>query len=251
MAPQCYASLAREIVNCPEPSTLAELHALPWRNKQGPQPDELSPARHRLRQSIAAVDRARRDTEATAAQLNRLTDVIAEHDRLQAQLRELYQRDQAARGEWIAGGRVGRDSGDAEDTRVVNNQIVAMGEELAAAQAVLAAKEELHRAAVARLQAASGERAAAVAEVAVEICEALARQLTEKINISLAIEAQIRSVSASLVARGNAGDNAAGHAAEKITTIIASAKRAAGAKHDLESGQKLLEALAGDPTARL
>jgi hypothetical protein len=32
--------------------------------------------------------------------------VVAEHDRLQAQLCELYQRDQAARGEWIAGGRI-------------------------------------------------------------------------------------------------------------------------------------------------
>ena len=243
MAPQCYASLAREIVNCPEPSTLAELHALPWRNKQGPQPDELSPARHRLRQSIAAVDRARRDTEAAAAQLNRLTDVIAEHDRLQAQLRELYQRDQAARGEWIAGGRVGRDPGDAEDTRAVNDQIIAMGEELAAAQAVLAAKEELHRAAVARLQAASGERAAAVAEVAVEISAGLADELTASLNAVLAVEAKIRSILEALTGTGPG--------AEKIVTILHRARNQAGVPRDLETGRRLLETLAENPEANL
>ena len=95
---------------------------LPWRNKAAPQPDELTPARHRLRQTIAAVDRARRDTEAAAEQLHRLTDVIGEHDRLQAQLHELMSRDQAARGEWIAGGRVGPDPGDAADTRSLNGR---------------------------------------------------------------------------------------------------------------------------------
>jgi hypothetical protein len=221
---------------------LAELHALPW-HKQGPQPDELSPARHRLRQSIAAVDRARRDSEAAAAQLNRLTDVIAEHDRLQAQLRELYQRDQAARGEWIAGGRVGRDPGDAEDTRVINDRIVGMGEELAAAKAVLAAKEELHRAAVARLQAASGERAAAVAEVAVEISAGLAGELTASLNTALAVEAKIRSILEVLTGTGPG--------AEKIAAILHRARNQAGVPHDLETGRRLLEALAENPEAKL
>jgi len=93
---------------------VADLHTLPclpWRTKAAPQPDELTPGRHRLRQTIALVDRARRDTEAAAEQLHRLTDVIGEDDRLQARLLELMSRDQAARGEWIAAGRIGREPG--------------------------------------------------------------------------------------------------------------------------------------------
>jgi hypothetical protein len=54
---------------------LATLHTLPIAARDAG-PDPLTPARHRLRQTIAAVDRARRDTEAAAEQLHRLTDVI-------------------------------------------------------------------------------------------------------------------------------------------------------------------------------
>ena len=84
---------------------MATFHTLPLAARDAA-PDPLTPARHRLRQAIAPVDRARRETEPAAEQIHRLTAVVAEHDRLQAQLRELYTRDQAARGEWIAGGRI-------------------------------------------------------------------------------------------------------------------------------------------------
>jgi hypothetical protein len=115
---------------------MAELHPLPlpWRTKEAPQPDALTPARHRLRQTIAAVDRARRETEAAAEQLHRLIDVFGQHDRLQAQLHELVSWDQAARGKWIAGGHIGRDPGDAADTRAHNDRIIAMQDEFAAAR---------------------------------------------------------------------------------------------------------------------
>jgi hypothetical protein len=103
---------------------LATFHSLPV--AQEAPPDPLTPARHRLRQTIAAVDHARREAEAAAEQVRRLTDVIGEHDRLQAQLREFYERDQAVRGEWIAGGRNGPDPGTAADTARLNDRIVAM-----------------------------------------------------------------------------------------------------------------------------
>jgi hypothetical protein len=86
---------------------MATLHSLPVAREAAP--DLLTPARHRLRQTIAAVDRVSRETEAAAEQVHRLTDVVAAHDRLQAKLGELYDRDQAATGQWIAGGRIGLD----------------------------------------------------------------------------------------------------------------------------------------------
>jgi hypothetical protein len=100
------------------------------------------------------VDHSRREAEAAAEQVCRLTDVIGEHDRLQAQLRQLYERDQAVRSEWIAGGRNGPDPGAAADTARLNDRIVAMHDELAAAKGTLPAKEAVHRAMISRVQAA-------------------------------------------------------------------------------------------------
>jgi hypothetical protein len=79
---------------------VATFHSLPRVVRDDAPPDPvLTSARHRLRQAIAAVNHARRETETAAERVGRLTDVIGEHDRLQVQLRELYARDQATRRE--------------------------------------------------------------------------------------------------------------------------------------------------------
>jgi hypothetical protein len=52
--------------------------------------------------------------------------IITEVARLRAELAELYQRDQRLTGEWIAGGRIGPDPGDAKDTATLNSRIVAI-----------------------------------------------------------------------------------------------------------------------------
>ena len=233
---------------------MADLHTLPclpWRTKAAPQPDELTPGRHRLRQTIALVDRARRDTEAAAEQLHRLTDVIGEDDRLQARLLELMSRDQAARGEWIAGGRIGRDPGDAADTRALNNKILAMGDEVAAAKATLPAKEQVHRDAVSRLVAAQAERGAAIAVVAVELCAELASELTTLLNTALTVEATIRSVLDAISESASRGEPGMGGAAERVTSIIRRAREEAGVPRDDKSGRRLLDALCNDPGAKL
>jgi hypothetical protein len=49
----------------------------------------LNPARLHLAEAIAALDRARGAVELATAPVQRLTDVIAEGDRLTTQLREL------------------------------------------------------------------------------------------------------------------------------------------------------------------
>ena len=228
---------------------MATFHTLPLAARDAA-PDSLTPARHRLRQTIAAVDRTRRDTEAAAEQLHRLTDVVSAHDQLHAQLHELMSRDQAARGEWIAGGRIGRDPGDAADTRALNNKILGMQDELAAAKATLPAKEKIHRDAVSRLQATQAERGAAIAEVAVELCADLASELTGHLNTALTVEAEIRSVLAAISERTSRGEGM-GTTAERIAAIIRKARGEAGVPRDDESGRRLLDSLCNDPGAKL
>jgi hypothetical protein len=220
------------------------------RTETAPEPVELTPTRHSLRQAIARCDRARREAEAAATVVGRLNAIVDEHTRLQAELHELYVRDERARGEWIAAGRVGLDPGDPADTKLLCNNITGMTDELAAARRVLPAKEGLHRDAILKLQAAQTERAAAVAAVAIEVCEAEGTELTAAVNRVLAIEARLLSLRNALNAKGNAGDADAGHAAQKITAMITAAKRAGGAPHDAESGLQLLAVLCEDPGAK-
>jgi hypothetical protein len=231
----------------------AQLHSLAVKRAQNaPELVELSPARHRLRQCIAAVDHARREAERAAEPVNRLSEVIGEHERLQRQLNELYLRDEAATGEWVAGGRVGLDPGEkAADTRATNDRIIGMRAEVQGARRVIADKEKAHRSAVEQLQAAQRERDGAVYATAVECAGDLAGELTGALNRALAIEAKIRSVRDALVVRSDAGDTAAAGAASRLIAVILAARQAAGVPGDNVSGRVLLEALAMDPGATL
>jgi hypothetical protein len=47
-----------------------------------------NPARQRLAEAIAALDRAHAEVEIAAEPVRRLSDVIPEYDRLEAQVRE-------------------------------------------------------------------------------------------------------------------------------------------------------------------
>ncbi len=231
----------------------AQLHSLAvTRAQNAPELVELSPARHRLRQCIAAVDRARREAESAGKPVHRLSEVIGEHERLQRQLNELYLRDEAATGEWIAGGRVGLDPGEnAADTRATNDRIIGMRAEVAAAKRVLPEKEQLHRSAIGRLQAAQHDRNSAVYDTATEYGEDLAGEFTAALNQALRVEAKIRSLRDALAARGNYGDTAAAGAASRLITVIQAARQAAGVPEDNASGPALLEALAIEPGATL
>jgi hypothetical protein len=102
---------------------VAEFHPVPRVLRDAP-PDPLpNPARQRLAETIAALDRARGAVELAAEPVRRLTDVIAEHDRLAAQVRERIDRDQTATGAWIAGGRVGADPGDQRLCSVEHSEV--------------------------------------------------------------------------------------------------------------------------------
>ena len=228
-----------------------KLHLLAVERAQNtPEPVELSPIRDRLRQCIAGVDRAQREAESAGNPVHRLSEVIGEHERLQRQLNELYLRDEAATGEWIAGGRVGLDPGEnAADTRATNDRIIGMRAEVLGASRVLADKEKAHRSAIDQLQAAQRERDGAVYDTAIECAEDLAGKFTAALNQALRIESKIRSLRDVLAASGNAGDTAAAGAASRLITVIQRARQAAGVPGDNASGPALLEALATDPRA--
>jgi hypothetical protein len=209
----------------------------------------LDPARVRLAEAIAALDRARGEVELAAEPVRRLSDVIAEYDRLEAQLRELDDRNASAIGGWIAAGRDGP-APDDTDAKSLTARMVALRPELAAAKRTLPDKEQLHVAAVARLGVAAADRDATLSEVAVLAANDVAGELTEALNQALTIEARLLSLHNALLERARTNPNA-GHAAEKLSVMIRSAKRAAGVKHNAESGRRLLAALADDPGAKL
>ena len=232
---------------------MATLHPLPLRlQADAVTPDPIpNQARVRLAEAITALDRARGAVELAAQPVHRLTEVIAEGTALDAQLVGLVDRDQQAIGEWIAGGRIGFEPGDAADTRALRARIEVMRPEYAAAQRALPEKEALHRLAIERLGEAAAARVAAVDEVAVVVANQVAAELTKAINEALTIEARLISLHNALLERArDSTNNSAGHAAERIAAIIRAAKRSAAVPH-AESGRRLLDALASDPGANL
>jgi hypothetical protein len=135
---------------------VATLHPLPrYVHADATPPDPmLNPARVRLAEAIAALDRARAEVESAAEPVRRLSDVIAEYDRQEAQVRELDDRDASAIGAWIASGREGPAPADTE-AKSLTAVMVALRPELAAAKRTLPEKERLHIAAIERLGAAA------------------------------------------------------------------------------------------------
>jgi hypothetical protein len=210
-------------------------------------PAPLTPARDGLRQAITRLAQAQREAEAAAEPLRRCETVQNEDQKLRAELDELYKRDQLHTGEWIAGGRVGPDPGDADDTRALNDRLVAMQGEVRAVAVVLSEKRALHQAAVERVRAAAAERDQARYAVVVEVATSISGEFTTALNEALRFQARIVSLAAALSERGNAGDNAALGAAGQILEVMKAAQRAAGVPPDLAFGRQALDQLAVDP----
>jgi len=84
----------------------------------------LNPARVRLAEAITALDRARAEVELAAEPVRRLSDVVAEYDRLEAQVRELDDRNASAIGAWIASGREGPAPDDDTDAKSLTARMV-------------------------------------------------------------------------------------------------------------------------------
>jgi hypothetical protein len=128
-------------------------------------------------EAIAALDRARAEVEIAAEPVRRLSDVVAEYDRMEAQLRELDDHNASAIGAWIASGREGP-APDDSDAKSLTAAMVALRPELAAARRTLPEKEAQHGAAIQRLGAAAADRNVALDDVAVLVADGVAGELT-------------------------------------------------------------------------
>jgi hypothetical protein len=111
--------------------------------------------------------------------------------------------------------------------------------------------EAMYTSAVQRVRDATAQREHAICDVALVAAEELAGELTAAVNNVLTIEARLLSLRGALLARTGSDNNHAALAAERLTTAIQSAKRAAGVEYDLTSGPLLLNELAVNPAARL
>jgi hypothetical protein len=222
---------------------VAEIHAL-WSEPA----ETLSPARQRLRDAVAALDRAQCEAEDSTKPLRRLDQVTAEVAELEHEIARLQSEDSATLGRWIAEGSIGPRPGPSASTVATEQRLTELQPAVRAVASALPAAQEAHRQSPAHLHGAAAERSLAIADVAVEASAVVAGELTAALNVALAAEAKLLGLCNELRARP---DNGNGSAAEKIAALIKRAKAAAGVPRDPESGRALLGALAHNPSAEL
>jgi hypothetical protein len=114
------------------------------RSDAAPELVSLSPARSQLRRTIAMLHRCEKEAPAAAEPLNRLTNVVSEDQQMRLRLGELYRRDLALSGEWLAQGKVGPDPGPSADTRELNDRIQSGLDELEAAKTAIPRYRTMH-----------------------------------------------------------------------------------------------------------
>src|ERR1700730_8003008 len=206
-----------------------------------------SPARDRLRATIAQLAGAKRDLEDATAPVRRLDAVLAEAERLNRELASSRGQDETELGRWIARGGVGDRPQPSATTVAADASLGELASEVrAVASALPAARAAQEVAAERGRPGAAAERDAALHAVTVEAATFAASELTEALNRALTIEARIISLREALGAQTNGLA-----AAEKINAALRQAKAAAGVPRNADVGRRLLDLLSHDPTATL
>ena len=205
-----------------------------------------SPARDRLRATIAALALAQRDLEDATAPVRRFDVVLAEAERLNRELGCSKDKDEAELGRWIALGGVGDRPLPSATTVAADASLGELAPEVRAVASALPAARAAQAAAAERVRLAAAERDAALHAVTVEAAAFAALELTEALNRALAVEAKILSLREALSVQTNGLA-----AAEKINAALRQAKAAAGVPRDADVGRRLLDLLAHDSTAAL
>jgi hypothetical protein len=205
-----------------------------------------SPARDRLRATIAALALAQRDLEDATAPVRRFDAVLAEAERLSRELGCSKDKDEAALGRWIALGGVGDRPQPCATTVAADASLGELAPEVRAVASALPAARAAQEAAAERVRLAAAERDAALHAVTVEAATFAAGELTEALNRALAVEAKILSLREALSVRTNGLA-----AAEKINAALRQAKAAAGVPRNADVGRRLLDLLAHDSAAAL
>ena len=209
-------------------------------------PVALSPARDRLRATIAALALAQRDLEDATAPVRRLDSVLAEAERLNRELACSRDEDEAALGQWIAQGGAGERPQPSATTVAADVSLGELVPEIRAVASALPAARAAQEAAAERVRLAAAERDAALHAVTVEVATFAAGELTEALNRALTVEAKVLSLREALSAQTNGLA-----AAEKISAALRQAKAAAGVPRNADVGRRLLDLLSHDSTAAL
>jgi len=205
-----------------------------------------SPARDRLRATIAELAGAQRDLEDATAPVRRLDAVLAEAERLNRELASSRGQDETELGRWIARGGVGDRPQPSATTVAADASLGELASEVRAVASALPAARAAQEVAAERVRLAAAERDAALHAVTVEAATFAASELTEALNRALTIEARIISLREALGAQTNGLA-----AAEKINAALRQAKAAAGVPRNADVGRRLLDLLSHDPTATL
>jgi hypothetical protein len=205
-----------------------------------------SPARDRLRATIAELAGAQRDLEDATAPVRRLDAVLAEAERLNRELASSRGQDETELGRWIARGGVGDRPQPSATTVAADASLGELASEVRAVASALPAARAAQEVAAERVRLAAAERDAALHAVTVEAATFAAGELTEALNRALAVEAKILSLREALSVRTNGLA-----AAEKINAALRQAKAAAGVPRNADVGRRLLDLLAHDSAAAL
>ena len=205
-----------------------------------------SPARDRLRATIAELAGAQCDLEDATAPVRRLDAVLAEAERLNRELASSRGQDETELGRWIARGGVGDRPQPSATTVAADASLGELASEVRAVASALPAARAAQEVAAERVRLAAAERDAALHAVTVEAATFAASELTEALNRALTIEARIISLREALGAQTNGLA-----AAEKINAALKQAKAAAGVPRNADVGRRLLDLLSHDSTTAL
>jgi hypothetical protein len=215
----------------------------------------LSPGREALRVALAEVRAAEERFGELDQPVRALQAVIAEADQAEVVAAGHQAEHQQRVGAWLAGGAIGeRPAPTHEQVRAERAAKVARGN-ADAAEKMLPEFLAPRNAALAVVNATAVERDACLVAAAVDAAaEVVESELKPKIEAMLQIEARLLGLRHALFLRANAASGAipaAGGAGGAIIDLIRAAQAAVGVEQANAAGAAFLNALAGDPTAKL
>jgi hypothetical protein len=217
------------------------------------EPQLSSPARASLARLNEGFAAAIADLERDRAPEERLRNVVAQLDAVEAELRGFRERDDNALAAWLASGKGDRPS-PLPETLACEQRLIQARRDGDAARTALPGLQEAVQRAAEQAKAMGMARADASYKVAVEAADAFASgPFLDAINMMLSREAVLVGLAAVLADLGReAGPGSpANQASMQVEEIRKAAKAAAGVSRRPEVGRQLLQSLLHDPAAEL
>jgi hypothetical protein len=206
----------------------------------------LAAASRELAAATAALERAQQFA-------SRLSTVIGEVSRLEAELATLRTADEARLGAWLAEGSGEPRPQPSDAIEEAETRVAVLAADAAAARAALPAAEQTFHRRAEFVRTLQRQRDEAICAAAVEAAHKFAAGHHTALTEALEREARLRGLRDELLAWGNrtGAPAAALAAAAQIADLIATTKRSASATLNPDAGRRLIEALAADPDAEL